>query len=228
MNYKKKIIVELFFQKIICFCVLSFIYPIFWVWLFIIKQYHITQLQEIRDEFKKITCKVARSPLIICPNHLTYIDSMLLLLSFDSLWHYMFRFYTFAWNFPKTEHVKNNLLYKVICYLGKCILLDVNVSTEQSMKKAVYLLMQGEYLMLFPEGHRSTNGLVDTQNFAYGVGKLVNEVPHTKILCVYLRGSSQKKGSNFPNRGDQFYCKLKLISHPMNKSRKICARVIRI
>ncbi|MGD0465352.1 MAG: lysophospholipid acyltransferase family protein [Gammaproteobacteria bacterium] len=186
----------------------------FWVWLFIIKRYQINNFKNVYNEFKSIK-KQINGPLIICPNHLTYIDSVLLIFIFGSMWDYICNFHTLAWNFPTTAHLKDNLLYKIICYLGKCIFFDLNTSTDQpkkTMQKAKYLLSRGEYILLFPEGHRSTNGLVDTKNFAYGVGKLINEVPNVKVLCVYLRGSSQKTYSIFPNEKDRFYCKLNLIT----------------
>lgn len=211
---------NLLLQRIIGFCCLIlFLYPILWIWVFIIKRYKIENLKNIRNTFKTIKSQITE-PLIICPNHLTYIDSIMLLLAFGSWWYYIWNYYTLSWNFPKTEHIKNNLFYKIFCYLGKCIFLDLNSSTEQpkiAMKQAVYLLSKGEYLMLFPEGHRSLTGVIDTKNFMYGVGQLVLAVPNTKILCVYLRGSSQQARSNFPKTGDNFYCRLKLIN-PIDES----------
>ena len=205
----------LFFQRITCFfSVIFLLYPLLWVWVFFIRCYRIDDLKNIRNEFKAIKNQIS-GPLILCPNHLTYIDSILLIFAFGSLWDYFWNFRTCSWNFPKTEHTKNNLLYKTICYLGKCIFFDLNNATEQpkqTMQKAKYLLSRGEYILFFPEGHRSIDGLVDTKNFAYGVGKLITEVPNVTVLCVYLRGSSQKTRSNFPNKHDRFYCKLNLIT----------------
>ena len=189
-----------------------------WVWAFVVKRYQIDNFKNIRNEFKSIT-KQINGPLLICPNHLTYVDSVLLVFIFGSMWDYICKFHTLAWNFPKTEHTKNNLLYKMICYFGKCIFFDLNTSSEQpkqTIQKAKYLLSRGEYILLFPEGHRSTDGLVDTKNFAYGVGKLITEVPNVKVLCVYLRGSSQTTRSVFPKNGDHFYCKLNLITPKSN------------
>jgi len=184
-----------------------------WVWVFYAKKYKINNLKNTRNKFKSIKQQID-GPLIICPNHLTYIDSILLLFAFGSLWDYICNFHTVAWNFPTTKHTKNNLLYKFICYFGKCIFLDFETSTEQpkqAMQKAKYLLLRGDYILLFPEGHRGWNGVVDTKDFAYGAGKLINEVPNVKVLCVYLRGASQKTYSNFPKDKDHFYCKLNLI-----------------
>lgn len=204
---------KLLFQKFICFCCLAIIYPTLWVFLFVYQQYKVPNLKYIRKRFKAIRNKLTGS-LLVCPNHLTYIDSVILLFIFGSFWDYILNFNTFMWNFPKIDHIKNNLLYKTICYLGKCIFIDFDVKTNNSklvLKKAACLLAHKEYILLFPEGQRTTTGTIDLNNFTYGVGKLVAEIPNIKVLCVYLRGDSQKTSSNFPKKKEIFYCKIKLI-----------------
>lgn len=213
MSISKTIKATLLLQRMISLCVFCFLYSGYWLFLFIIRRYSILAIQDIRKQFNSIT-KNNSDPLLICSNHLTYIDSVLLTLAFSSCKGYLINFHTMAWNFPKTTHMKKNFFYKFISYIGKCIFIELDASSEnmnQPMKIAKYLLSKGEYIMLFPEGHRGKNGKVDTQNFTYGVGKLIYEIPNIKVLCVYLRGSSQKYSSNFPNKYDNFYCKLKLI-----------------
>jgi 1-acyl-sn-glycerol-3-phosphate acyltransferase len=214
------VFLKLFIQKIICYITFIFLYPTTWIWVFVIKRYKINNLYNLRKEFQLITKKI-NGPLLICPNHLTYIDSVLLLFVFGSLWNYMCKFNTLAWNFPKIDHVKHNVFYKSVCYLSKCIFVDAN-----TIEKAKYLLSNQEYVLLFPEGHRSVNGLVDTNNFAYGVGKLVASLPNINILCVYLRGSTQKVKSNFPNAKDSFYCKLNLMIPEINNNNLRTHRLI--
>lgn len=204
---------KLLFQKWLCFCCLIIIYPTLWVFLFVYQRYKVRNLKYIRKRFKAIRQKLPGS-LIICPNHLTYIDSVILLFVFGSFWDYLFNFNTFMWNFPKIDHIKNNFLYKAICYLGKCIFIDFSaqtINTKLVLQKAACLLSHKEYILIFPEGHRSTTGKIDVNNFAYGVGKLVAETPNTGILCVYLRGDSQTISSNFPKKQENFYCKTKMI-----------------
>ena len=238
MSISKTIEAKLFLQRIISFLAFFLLYPFYWILLFIIGRYRILAIKKIRKQFKSIV-KHTSEPLLICSNHLTYIDSVLLVITFSSCCDYILNFRTMPWNFPKTTHMKNNFFYKFISYVGKCIFIDLNAPAEkinQPMKIARHLLLCGEYIMLFPEGHRGMNGLVDTKNFTYGVGKLISEIHNIKILCVYLRGSSQKDRSNFPNKYDQFYCKLNLITsqsitsqaHGLRKIKEISKNIIQI
>lgn len=213
MGIPNTIKAKLFLQRIISFLILVLLYFCYWIFLFIIRRYQILSINDIRKQFKSITKDIA-GPLLICSNHLTYIDSVVLILAFGSCLDYIFNFHVMPWNFPKTTHMKKNVFYMLISYIGKCVFIDFNNhnrATNQPMNIAKYLLLRGEYIMLFPEGHRGHGGRVDTQNFTYGVGKLIKEVPNIKVLCTYLRGSTQMEGSNFPNKHDKFYCKLKLL-----------------
>ncbi len=226
MHISKAVQFKLILQKFIGFFCLVLIYFGYWIFILIFKKYKIPKLKSLRKQFKIITNKINKDPLLICPNHLTFIDSVLLILIFNSFFDYIKDFHTLAWNFPKTTHIKKNWFYQIISYLSKCILIDFdthknNISNYKNtntdpIKIAKYLLSIGEYIMLFPEGHRSLDGKVDTKNFAYGVGKLINESPNIKVLCIYLRGHTQQCGSNFPNKGDSFYCKMELFDPSKN------------
>lgn len=211
---------KLFLQQLMAFCCLFLVYFGGWIFIFVIKKYKVSQVKNLRKQFKIITQKINQDPLLICPNHLTYIDSLLLIITFNSFFGYMKNFHTLAWNFPKINHVKDNWLCQIVAYLGKCIFINFEKpknNNDKIIKIAKYLLSAGQYIMLFPEGHRSTDGKVDTKNFAYGVGKLIQEVQNTKVLCVYLRGNTQQYGSNFPNKYDKFYCKIQLVN-PLDKN----------
>lgn len=205
---------HLFIRRAFCWSILGFTYVWGFIWLAIWHKYKIRDLNKIRHEFRNIN-KNWHGPVLVCPNHLTYIDSMLLIWAFGSFFFYLLNFKTFVWNFPRLNHVKDSKLYKLACYIGKSIPIDRDASTtkiKQTMQEATYLLAIGDYIMIFPEGTRSTSGRVDTENVSYGVGQLLQAVPNAKVLCTYLRGSSQKAKSTFPKKGDTFYCQLKLIT----------------
>ena len=65
--------------------------------------------------------------------------------------------------------------------------------------------------MIFPEGGRSRIGRVDTENFSYGVGSILQEYPEARVLCVFFRGRQQMDFSTLPARGDEFYVDLRLL-----------------
>lgn len=213
MYIYKKDKFKLYVHQLISFVSLFLIYFSGWIFIFIIQKYKISNIRKLRKQFQVITKKANKYPLLICPNHLTYIDSLLLIIICNSFFGYLRNFNTLVWNFPKINNVKKNWFYRIFGYLGKCIFINFekpNNNNDQIINIAKYLLSKGQYIMLFPEGHRSKNGKIDLINFTYGVGKLVKEMLNIKVLCVYLRGNNQIYSSNYPIKGEQFYCKMEL------------------
>jgi len=197
-------------QKVIAYLCMPLLYFLVVLWMKYIKNYRIHELRSIRRQFKQIS-QQNPSGLLICPNHLTYIDSLLLAWAFSSMGSYLLRFRTFCWNLPNARNVQESALYRVICYLGKCILIDEDPEkAKQTMNKAAYLLHHGHYVMIFPEGRRSKNGRVDSENYIYGVGKLHMDSHLSQVLCVYLRGDKQQAATKMPGKGERFNIRMKL------------------
>lgn len=210
MNIKPKQRGLLVIQQLVAYLSFPLLYFLVVLWMKYIQKYRIRDMKQIRRRFKNIK---AQNPngLLICPNHLTYIDSLLLVWAFSSLGSYLLTFKTVCWNLPNARNVQESLLYRVICYLGKCILIDEDPEkAKQTMSKAAYLLDHGHYVMIFPEGRRSTSGRVDTENHIYGVGKLHTDSHLKQVLCVYMRGEQQQTASKMPDRGDTFNIKMQL------------------
>ena len=67
-------------------------------------------------------------------------------------------------------------------------------------------------MLIFPEGSRSRVGHVDTDQTAYGVGRLVASVPQCRVLCIYLRGAAQRDYGDLPARGDRFVVATRVIA----------------
>jgi 1-acyl-sn-glycerol-3-phosphate acyltransferase len=70
--------------------------------------YRIENMAEIRREFKKIWAEKERTgkPLVICANHLTFIDSALMIWALASNFWYLFNYRAFMWNVPAGDFFK--------------------------------------------------------------------------------------------------------------------------
>lgn len=166
-----------------------------------------------------------KRPLMICSNHLTFIDSVIIIIATNSVFGFIKSFRTMAWNIPAVEHYRGSLFLKVFAWLGKCIPIDRKGSQEHLslvLEKMKYLLHIGNIVMIFPEGRRSRTGRIDTETVTYGVGNILKEFPDPRVLCVYLRGDHQNTYSKFPAIGESFYIKMELIE-PRSESRGLRA-----
>ena len=146
-------------------------------------------------------------PWVICPNHLTMIDSAVLAYAMAPLHRYMINYRLLPWNLPESANFQSNVFLAILCYLAKCIPISRGGDRKKmkaTMDKCAYLLKQKENLLIFPEGGRSRTSRVDTENFSYGVGRLINNNPGCHVMCIYLRGDGQDKYSNIPRFGERF------------------------
>jgi len=206
----KKHRVFLGIQQCIAFIFFPLLYCLLVFWMRVVQGYKIKQLASIRRQFKQVK-KSIDGPLLICPNHLTFIDSLILAWAFSNPWNYFCHFKSFAWNLPKRAHVAESKLYQVICYVGKCLLIaSENDEAKLSMQKSQYLLEHGHYIMVFPEGTRSKTGRINTETFVYGVGGMVAHAANLPVLMVYLRGDKQQAKSKMPAKGDSFSITMEL------------------
>ena len=188
-----------------------------------IRGYRVEGREELRRRFAEIV-RQHPGPLLICPNHLTMIDSVLLDRALVSNWTYLKNFKLFPWNIPEWEHVRTNVGFRIVCYLTKCAPFRREGTPEQKrhvLDKLAWLLEEGDSVVIFPEGKRSKTGRLDMENFGYGVGQLSVRVPSAAIVCVYLRGETAVTSSGWPNRGDRIYADLKLVHpHSPHKGRR--------
>ena len=157
-------------------------------------------------------------PVILCPNHLTMIDSLLLIWAMTPAWKAITKPRSFPWNTPEKKNFAHNAVLRFFCYIGKCLPVVRQGPAHQTkvlMDKIKLLLTRGQSLMMFPEGTRSVSGRVDTKNFAYGIGKIIDDLRSDglkpKVLCLYLRGQKQTGKSAVPRRGDRFFVDAELV-----------------
>ena len=176
-------------------------------------RYKLKHHRELRRRFKEIVA--SGDPILICPNHLTLIDSVILLWAFGSIPWYLFHYRSFSWNIPAVENVKTRLSWRIITYISKCVLIDRIGGAEhrnQIFSAIRQCLRRGDIFTVFPEGTRSRSGSVQVDDVAYGVGKIIQGVPGTKVLCVYMRGDRQDAYSAFPKNGERIDISLEVIT----------------
>jgi len=194
--------------------------------------YRVRDLKKIRRNVLSLF-EDHKGPWVICPNHLTMIDSVVLAYAMAPLHRYMLNYRLLPWNLPESSNFQSNIFLTVFCYLTKCIPISRGGDRKKmkaTMDKCSYLLKHKESLLIFPEGGRSRTSRVDTERFSYGAGRFVNNNPDCKVMCIYLRGDRQEKYSNIPRLGERFTMSAEVFQPRIEssglKGQKECARQI--
>lgn len=147
------------------------------------------------------------APVLVCANHLTLLDSAVIAWALGSPWWYLRRFSTLPWNVPERRNFASSLASRVLVYLMKCVPIVRGSDRREVaavLDRLTYLLARGESVLIFPEGGRSRSGRVEIESAAYGVGRIANELPGCRVVCVYLRGERQVTYGDLPPRGERF------------------------
>jgi hypothetical protein len=168
--------------------------------------YRIRDLQKIRSEYAQLF-KDHRGPWIICPNHLTNIDSVILAYALAPMHAYMLNFRLLPWNLPERANFQRNFFSTLLCYLVKCVPVSRGGDRDEMklvMEKCTYLLRRQQPLLIFPEGGRSRTARINVENHTYGVGRFVSSEEDGKVLCIYLRGDHQETYTKIPRLGERF------------------------
>lgn len=204
-------------QAFLARLVLPIFYPAYILLLRYALAYRIPDLGRVRAGIRESLGRDKR-PLLICPNHLTMIDSVILMWAITPWWRAFWDSRYFPWNTPEKTNFAHIPVLRFIAYLGRCIAVvrqAPKAQTRKFMAKLQALLLHGNSLMIFPEGTRSRDGRVDTRNFAYGTGKIVDDLKRLgaqpRILCLYLRGLRQRTYSTIPRKGETFYLDYRLV-----------------
>ncbi len=176
--------------------------------------YRIPQRRAIRRQYRRI-CAARRGPLLLCANHLTMIDSALIASALGSPWWYLRRFATLPWNMPERRNFGASWRSRILTYVMKCLPITRGgdrAEVTRTLHRFTYLLVRGDVGLVFPEGGRSRTGRVEPEAAAYGVGRMIRELPGCQVLCVYLRGERQQTFSDLPRRGERFAVSLELLT----------------
>jgi hypothetical protein len=181
------------------------------LWLKLGRRYRMPMLARARRDFRAIR-RQHPGPLVICGNHLTAIDSLLIMWALSPGWKAFLEPRLMPWNLPDKANFSGNAVIRFLCYVGRCLPIMRRGPREEVRRvldKVQLLLSKGNSILIFPEGGRSRVGRVDTENFSYGVGTILQESPQAKVVCVFFRGDAQKDFSALPHRGDRFHIALR-------------------
>lgn len=191
-----------------------------------LNKYRIKNLSKVRQDYLCLI-KQKQVPKVICCNHLTYVDSLLVAYALGGLKTFLFNFKALPWNLPKKSNVTACWYYPLLCYLGKCMQLPRDVAgAKKVLAKSKGLVQKGESVLLFPEGTRSESGRVEPENVLYGVGELIECEPSKAALLIYLRGDRQEKKSKYPRKDQCFFIKLLVKSFETTESGRRAHRQI--
>jgi 1-acyl-sn-glycerol-3-phosphate acyltransferase len=192
-------------------------YAALWGWMRW-RRYRIPDLRHVRAEFLALAGR-APGPLLICANHMTLVDSLVIQWAFAPPWRLFVEPRLFIWNLPDRYNLSRRLWIRVLGYVGKCIPVIRKATPEETRRtldKIAFLFGRGQSVMVFPEGGRSRIGRVDTENFSYGVGRMIQETPTAQLLCVFARGVGQQEFSDYPLIGERFVIRLRHLSPSTN------------
>jgi 1-acyl-sn-glycerol-3-phosphate acyltransferase len=173
----------------------------------VVMRYRIENLRELRKRFRQLA-RETREPILICPNHLTMVDSALVTWALGGTWYYLRNYKRVPWNLPEYHNFASVWFTRAMAWATKCIPVVRGGHREgvsRVLKRVQHLMTRGDTAIIFAEGGRSRTGRIQRESVAHGMGRIVNAVPDCKALCVYLRGRRQSSWSTVPARGDSFY-----------------------
>jgi hypothetical protein len=173
-------------------------------WFF---RWRIEGVEETRRAFRKLRSE-SQAPILVCPNHLTMLDSFLVAHALASpSWHLLHFGSSMPWNVPERRNFASTWWKQVLVYVMQCIPIvrggDRN-EVARVFARLETVLGNGNPVLVFPEGQRSRTGRVDQSASTYGVGRLVKSQPGCRVLCVYLRGEKQGSWSDRPASDQRF------------------------
>ncbi|AAO90693.1 lysophospholipid acyltransferase family protein [Coxiella burnetii] len=199
-------------QRVFSFLFLVPFYSAIVFYVRFVRRYKIKNKHKIRKQFRGFLKKEHKGPVLICANHLSYFDAFGIIWGLGSLWGYLRHFRRFPWNIPNAKFACANLFNRLMSYMGKMIPLKTEgggSNAKTVLRRVTHLLKRGDFAMIFPEGTRSETGRLNMDDYGYGAGQILQAVPQAKVLLIYLRGEEDKMQRYLPQKGCQFYMKLK-------------------
>lgn len=195
--------------------------------------YRVEDVKRVRQEYKRVR-DAADTPLLLCANHLTLVDSFLIAWALRGPLAYVVDYDSLPWNTPEETNFATTPLRRVLVYLGKCIPIRRGGDRQdvaRVLARISHALQRREVALLFPEGGRSRSGRVEESAAAWGVGRIVGGIEGCRVLCVYLRGRQQENWSDYPTHGDSIHVDITCIEPKSDhkgarKSRDIAQQIV--
>jgi len=178
-----------------------------------VMRYRIQDAARLRKRFRALV-RESDEPILICANHLTMVDSMLVAWALGGSWWYFFNYRRMPWNLPEHRNFASVWFGKAAVWITKCIPIKRGGRREEvsgALKRVKYLLSKGETALIFAEGGRSRTGRIQLDSIAHGMGRIASSVRNCRALVVYLRGDRQRSWSTVPAVGDSFYVDFELV-----------------
>ena len=169
-------------------------------------RWRIENLDAVRREYARLR-RESTAPLLICPNHLTMLDSAVIQYALGGPTWYLFHYASMPWNVPERRHFASNWWKRALVFLMKCVPVERGgdrKSVGASLDRIHYVLQRGDAALIFPEGQRSRSGRVEPDATTYGIGRVVKGLPGCRVLCVYARGEKQESWSDLPESDQTF------------------------
>jgi 1-acyl-sn-glycerol-3-phosphate acyltransferase len=163
-------------------------------------------LAELRREYARLR-RESTQPLLVCPNHLTMLDSAIVAYALGSWPHYLLCHAALPWNVPERRNFASTWWQRVLVYLMKCVPVERGGDRRavgRSLDRVLHVVERGDVALIFPEGQRGRGGRVDPEATTYGVGRIVKALPRCRVLCVYARGEKQQSWGGLPARHQRF------------------------
>ncbi len=130
----------------------------------------------------------AEGPFILAPNHNSYADPVIVLGSLP----WRVASWTFSLSLPQ---IFERFPLSLIRRFGRIILTGTHDTTRRSMQYCAQVLRRGKPMLIFPEGKRSADGLVDRPK--RGVGLLAHACA-APLVPIYISGADQLLSRTHP------------------------------
>jgi 1-acyl-sn-glycerol-3-phosphate acyltransferase len=169
--------------------------------------WRIEGLAAARAEYRRLRSG-ERTPLLVCANHLTMMDSELIALALGSPGFFIRHPSSLPWNLPDRSVFAERWWQRALVYVLKCLPIPRGGDrgdVADVLQRLSWVLEQNEVGLVFPEGGRSRSGRVDRDVTTYGVGRILGLVPRCRVLLVHLRGERQHTWSRLPAWGERFH-----------------------